>query len=30
MNPLTGNTPIASPTFPQFDLSARQIFDLAL
>ncbi|MBE9130083.1 MULTISPECIES: Uma2 family endonuclease [unclassified Coleofasciculus] len=30
MTPFTGNTPIVSPTFPQFNLSAQQIFDLAL
>lgn len=30
MIPFTGNTPIISPTFPQFNLSAQQIFDLAL
>jgi Uma2 family endonuclease len=27
MNPFTDNTPIVSPTFPQFDLSPLQIFD---
>jgi Uma2 family endonuclease len=27
MNPFTDNTPIVSPTFPQFDLSPQQIFD---
>jgi Uma2 family endonuclease len=27
MNPFIGNTPIVSPTFSQFDLSPRQIFD---
>jgi len=30
MTPFTGNAPVVSPTFPQFDLSAQQIFDLAL
>ncbi|MBO0350153.1 Uma2 family endonuclease [Phormidium pseudopriestleyi FRX01] len=30
MNPFTENTPIVSPTFPQFNLSAQQIFALAL
>lgn len=30
MNPFTDNSPIVSPTFPQFDLSAEQIFALAL
>ena len=29
MNPFTENTPIISPTFPQFNLSAKQIFALA-
>ncbi len=29
MTPFTGNTPIISPTFPQFNLTAQQIFDLA-
>ncbi len=29
MTPFTENTPIVSPTFPQFNLSAQQIFDLA-
>jgi Uma2 family endonuclease len=27
MNPFTDNTPIVSPTFPQFNLSPQQIFD---
>ncbi|HBB32645.1 MAG TPA: hypothetical protein DDZ80_26755 [Cyanobacteria bacterium UBA8803] len=30
MNRFTENTPIISPTFPQFNLSAEQIFALAL
>ena len=30
MTPFTGNTPIVSPTFTQFNLSAQEIFDLAL
>lgn len=30
MTSFTGNTLIVSPTFPQFNLSAQQIFDLAL
>ncbi|EGJ30280.1 MULTISPECIES: Uma2 family endonuclease [Moorena] len=30
MTPFTGNTPIVSPTFPQFKLSPEQIFKLAL
>lgn len=30
MNPFTENTPIISPTFPQFKLSPQQIFALAL
>jgi Uma2 family endonuclease len=30
MTTFTGNTPITSPTFPQFNLSAQQIFSLAL
>jgi Uma2 family endonuclease len=30
MNPFTENTTIISPTFPQFNLSAQQIFALAL
>ena len=30
MNPFTENTTIVSPTFPQFNLSAQQIFALAL
>ncbi len=30
MNPFTEKTPIVSPTFPQFNLSPQQIFDLAL
>ena len=30
MNPFTDNTPIVSPTFPQFNLSPQQIFYLAL
>jgi Uma2 family endonuclease len=30
MNPFTDDTPIVSPAFPQFNLSARQIVDLAL
>lgn len=30
MNPFTGNTPIISPTFPQFNLPLQQIVDLAL
>ncbi|MGK7924486.1 MAG: Uma2 family endonuclease [Spirulina sp.] len=29
MTPFTENTPIVSPIFPQFNLSAQQIFDLA-
>lgn len=29
MNPFTGNTPIFSPTFPNFNLSSQQIFNLA-
>ncbi len=29
MNPFTENTPIISPTFPQFNLSAKQILALA-
>jgi len=29
MTPFTGNTPIASPTFPQFNLSLQEIFNLA-
>ena len=29
MNPFTGNTPIVSPTFPDFNLSPQQIFALA-
>lgn len=30
MNPFTGNTPIISPNFPDFNLSSQQIFTLAL
>ncbi len=30
MIPFTGNTPIASPTFPQFNLSLQQILNLTL
>ena len=30
MTTFRGNTPIVSPTFPQFNLSAQQIFNLAL
>ncbi len=30
MTVFRGNTPIVSPTFPQFNLSAQQIFNLAL
>ncbi|NEP37696.1 Uma2 family endonuclease [Moorena sp. SIO3B2] len=30
MTPFTGNTPIVSPTFPQFKLSPQHIFKLAL
>jgi Uma2 family endonuclease len=30
MNPFTENTPIISPTFPQFNLSPQQIFAIAL
>ncbi|NEO99202.1 MAG: Uma2 family endonuclease [Symploca sp. SIO2E9] len=30
MNPFTGNTPIVSPTFANFNLSPQQIFALAL
>ena len=30
MTAFRGNTPIVSPTFPQFNLSAQQIFNLAL
>ena len=30
MTPFTENTQVISPTFPQFNLSAQQIFDLAL
>ncbi|NJL65375.1 MAG: Uma2 family endonuclease [Methylacidiphilales bacterium] len=30
MNPFTGNSPIVSPTFPQLNLTAKQIFDSAL
>ncbi|GAB1544857.1 hypothetical protein NUACC21_75330 [Scytonema sp. NUACC21] len=29
MTPFTGDTPIISPTFPQFNLTAQQIFELA-
>lgn len=29
MTPFTGNTPIISPTFPPFNLSPQQIFNLA-
>ncbi|MDZ8106567.1 MAG: Uma2 family endonuclease [Nostoc sp. DedQUE12a] len=29
MNPFQGNTPISSPTFPQLNLTAQQIFDAA-
>lgn len=30
MNPFTENTPIISPTFPQFNLSPQQVFAIAL
>ncbi|NEP56872.1 MAG: Uma2 family endonuclease [Symploca sp. SIO2G7] len=30
MTSFTGNSPIVSPTFPQLNLSAQEIFDLAL
>lgn len=30
MAPFTEDTPIVSPTFPQFNLSAQEIFNLAL
>lgn len=30
INPFTENTPIISPTFPQFNLSPQQVFAIAL